>query len=494
MCSIKRLTLSICVLFPAACVMTSTQAAQELECGLIEGSIVHQDDWLQIVGKAFDESEEVPTSGLSAVGGEGGRKWRTALWRDSDRTGGTWLPAEFSLVLHKDMLLVAYKDHVAEVLAVRALDPASGEELWPLAAVLGSHTPPPGPATVRLTSFADDELIGVTCTDDQRCQVLGLRVRGPGDIKQTPIDEFQCALYPAIGSGLDRLYVACGDRMLSYVRSPEGEFEKTESRFGVGEAKGPRWVGKKIRVLSDGRLAGVVSGSGHVSLVVLDPMLLEDGASGLPVITLLRHPGDEKLHDIRGIEGGVEFVFPDAKDKAVKLVQVAGGRVTGWGEVAAEIDRAPRDTAMCFTPEGDLLQLRTKGWTVTAAHRPRPEIVPVPAPAQHDEDADEVSDATDSCPLQAETPNGLFDDDGCPDGMVGPSRGGTDRTSLGPISSISILAPTAGSPWARRSTTSPTVAPRTCAPQWLSHRAGTPGGAPRRARPVRPWCPPFDPS
>ncbi len=345
------------------------------------------------------------TQRIWRVGMDGRVQWHHVLTSDD----GELTPWDLSLLERGGAIWVAYEDHLNNTFSVIALDTNRGRALWPGPATVGSIPRDHRPLDIQLVSRSGKELVAVIThgpardgsLDGARAKVLLLRERGPADLQVVQVlEEFPVHDHPALGRAADGVYVIGGGKLRLY---PD-DGSKTRSRALLPRSTGqPGWVGKRLHVLSDGRVAGLFHG-GFIALALLDPPTAEDPATP-PWHVLDADPDGATVYDLREAGGQLEL--------ATNWDSPAEGT-----EGALLYERGEREDhrGACFTADGRLLMARPAnlGWTFehldVAGYDSLRLDLSAPTGSDLDNDADDVPDEEDACILQP----GAAESAGCP--------------------------------------------------------------------------------
>lgn len=356
------------------------------------------------------------TQRIWRVGPNDAVEWNHVLTsRDGELT-----PWDLSLLERETAVWIAYEDALNNTFSVIALDKASGRPKWPGPATVGSIPRDHRPLDIQLIDRGNRELVAVITHGpgvdgslaDARSKVLLLRERGPADLQVVQVlEEFDVQDHPAIGRGPDGIYVVGGGQLRFY---PD-DGAKTVARPLLPRSTGqPGWVGKRLHVLSDGRIAGLFHG-GFIALALLDPPEAGKTAATPPWYVLDADPDGATIYDLRETAGQLEL----ATNWDVPTAGTQGALLHERGEREGH-------RGGCFTADGRLLMARpaSLGWTFEhldmAAFDTLKVDLGAPSSAELDRDGDGLPDEADACVLQPETANGLRDDDGCPDFTTWP--------------------------------------------------------------------------
>jgi hypothetical protein len=401
----------------ATILASSTAWAQdEAACLAVEGAT--------ILAAPQDPGAAPASTGTGAqqriwrIGPDGTVHWNHVLASQD----GDLIPWDLSLLARGDAIWVAYEDSLNNTFSVVALDRANGRSLWPGPATVGSIPRGSHPLDIQLVGRNGRELVAVITHGPEKdgsaqgaqAKVLLLRERGPADLQVVKVlDEFSVDDHPAIGRGPDGIYVVGGGKLRFY---PDDD-SKSHARLLLPRSTGqPGWVGKRVFVLSDGRVAGLFHG-GFIALALLDPPQTPGDPTTPPWIVLDADPGGATVYDLRESAGKLELATnwdPPAVGTEGALLYERGERESHRGA--------------CFNTDGSLLMARPAefGWVfehLDIADFESLELdLSMPSGRSLDHDQDGVPDEQDACVLQPETFNGLDDADGCPDFTMWPLK------------------------------------------------------------------------
>lgn len=345
------------------------------------------------------------TQRIWAIGNSGKVKWHHML----STPDGELTPWDLSLLARGDAVWVAYEDQANNTFSVIALDKARGRALWPGPATVGSIPRDHRPLDIQLVARAGKEVVAVIThgpakdgsLEGARSKVLLLRERGPADLQVVQVlEEFPVHDHPALGRGPDGVYVVGGGKLRFY---PD-DGSKPRSRPLLPRSTGqPGWVGKRLHVLSDGRIAGLFHG-GFIALALMDPPTEQEPATP-PWYVLGADPDGATVYDLRESGGQLEL--------ATNWDSPADGTD---GALLYERGEREHHRGACFASDGRLLMARpaNRGWTFEHLDMSEYDTLRLdlaaPTGSGLDHDGDGVDDEQDACILQP----GDAGSSGCP--------------------------------------------------------------------------------
>ncbi|GEM_PF-4583945 len=352
------------------------------------------------------DSDGGTTQRIWRVGPSGDVQWHHVL----GTAEGELKPWDLSLLARGNAVWVAYEDQLNNTFSVIALDQARGRALWPGPATVGSIPRDHQPLDIQLVSRSGKELVAVIThgpsadgsLEGARSKVLLLRERGPADLQVVQVlEEFAVQDHPALGRGPDGVYVVGGGKLRFY---PD-DGAKVRSRPLLPRSTGqPGWVGKRLHVLSDGRVAGLFHG-GFIALALLEPPG-ERAPNTPPWHVLDADPDGATVYDLRETGGQLELATNwDAPTEGTE------------GALLYERGEREDHRGACFAANGRLLMARPAnlGWTFehldTAGYDTLRLDLSAPTGKDLDHDQDGLPDQTDACILQ---PGDTASGDGCP--------------------------------------------------------------------------------
>ena len=350
---------------------------------------------------------------------------------------GALTPWDLSLLQRGDAIWIAYEDALNKTFSVIALGASSGRTLWPGPATIGSLPANHRPLDIQIVNRGPQEIVAVIThgpgqeggLEGARSKVLLVRERGPADLQVVQVlVEFPVTDHPAIGRGDGGVYVVGGGQLRFYADDGTASDARPLLPRSTGQ---PGWVGKRVHVLSDGRVAGLFHG-GFIALALLDPPADGTDPATPPWHVLDADPDEATVYDIREHDGRLELA-------------TNWDRPSAGTEQALLYERGEREShrGACFTTGGRLLMTvpADLGWTfrhldTSGYDTLQLELSAASASSVRDHDGDGVSDDQDACVLQPESVNGVADADGCPDWVVWPlppSEHPSARWEAGPV-------------------------------------------------------------